>query len=36
MKKPGIQLTLQTSSLIVGFMVWVLLASLMTYIKEDI
>ncbi|WP_033829483.1 nitrate/nitrite transporter [Bacillus andreraoultii] len=36
MKKRGIQLTLQTSSLIVGFMVWVLLSSLMTYIKEDI
>ncbi|WP_404996966.1 nitrate/nitrite transporter [Caldifermentibacillus hisashii] len=36
MRKPGIQLSLQTTSLIVGFMVWVLLSSLMTFIKEDI
>ncbi|PAC35544.1 nitrate/nitrite transporter [Caldifermentibacillus hisashii] len=36
MRKPSIQLSLQTTSLIVGFMVWVLLSSLMTFIKEDI
>lgn len=36
MKKPGLQLTLQTSSLIVGFMVWVLISSLMPYITVDI
>jgi len=36
MKKPGIQLSLQTSGLIVGFMVWVLISSLMPYIEEDI
>lgn len=36
MKKPGIQLTLQTSSLFVGFMVWVLISSLMPYITADI
>src|SRR5690606_8089716 len=29
-------LTLQTSSLVVGFMVWVILSSLMPYIQEDI
>ncbi|WP_062357098.1 nitrate/nitrite transporter [Bacillus kwashiorkori] len=31
-----IQLPLQTMSLIAGFMVWVILSSLMPYIKEDI
>lgn len=31
-----IQLPLQTSSLIVGFMVWVILSSLLPYINEDI
>ena len=36
MKKPTIQLSLQTSSLVVGFMIWVLLSSLMPYIREDI
>lgn len=36
MKKPGIQLSLQTTSLIVGFMVWVLISSLMPYILKDI
>ncbi|MFD1848507.1 nitrate/nitrite transporter [Oceanobacillus bengalensis] len=36
MKKPGIQLSLQTSSLVVGFMVWVLISSLMSYITVDI
>lgn len=36
MKKPGIQLSLQTTSLIVGFMVWVLISSLMPYIQKDI
>jgi MFS transporter, NNP family, nitrate/nitrite transporter len=36
MNKPGFQLTLQTSSLVIGFMVWVLLSSLMSYIQEDI
>lgn len=36
MKKPGLQLTLQTSSLFVGFMVWVLISSLMPYITVDI
>ncbi|UOF91859.1 MFS transporter [Fodinisporobacter ferrooxydans] len=32
----GIQLILQTLSLFVGFMVWVILSSLMPFIKEDI
>ncbi|WP_080872851.1 nitrate/nitrite transporter [Oceanobacillus timonensis] len=36
MKKPGLQLTLQTSNLVVGFMVWVLISSLMPYITTDI
>ncbi|GGA81610.1 nitrate/nitrite transporter [Ornithinibacillus halotolerans] len=36
MKKPGLQLSLQTSSLVIGFMVWVLISSLMTYIQDDI
>lgn len=36
MKKPGLQLSLQTSSLVVGFMVWVLISSLMPYITADI
>ncbi|WP_188205545.1 nitrate/nitrite transporter [Alkalibacillus aidingensis] len=36
MKKPGLQLTVQTSSLVIGFMVWVLISSLMPYIREDI
>lgn len=36
MKRTKIQLPLQTLSLIVGFMVWVVISSLMTYIKEDI
>ena len=31
-----IQLPLQTISLVLGFMVWVILSSLMPYIKEDI
>src|SRR5699024_10156086 len=36
MKKPNVQLSLQTSSLVVGFMAWVLVSSLMPYIEEDI
>lgn len=36
MNKAGMQLTLQTSSLVIGFMVWVLISSLMTYIQQDI
>lgn len=36
MRNPGVQLSLQTSSLIVGFMAWVLIASLMSYIQQDI
>lgn len=36
MKQTNIQLPLQTFSLIVGFMVWVIISSLMTYIKQDI
>ncbi|KAA6451950.1 nitrate/nitrite transporter [Bacillus swezeyi] len=36
MKLTKIQLPLQTFSLIVGFMVWVIISSLMTYIKQDI
>lgn len=35
-KKPSIQVSLQTSSLIAGFMIWVLISSLMPSIKEDI
>lgn len=36
MKGPNFQLSLQTSNLIIGFMVWVILSSLMPYIKVDI
>ncbi|WP_449538789.1 nitrate/nitrite transporter [Ferdinandcohnia sp. Marseille-Q9671] len=36
MKAQKWQLPLQTSSLVVGFMVWVILSSLMSSIKEDI
>ncbi|HLR69130.1 nitrate/nitrite transporter [Virgibacillus alimentarius] len=36
MKKANVQLSLQTSSLIAGFMVWVIISSLMPSIKEDI
>lgn len=36
MKKSGVQLSLQTSSLVVGFMAWVLISSLMPYITADI
>ncbi|OZU88071.1 nitrate/nitrite transporter [Virgibacillus indicus] len=36
MNKPNLQLSLQTSSLFVGFMVWVLISSLMPFIEEDI
>lgn len=36
MKKPTAQLSLQTSSLVVGFMIWVLISSLMSYIQKDI
>ena len=36
MKSPNFQLSLQTSNLIIGFMVWVILSSLMPYIKADI
>ncbi|WP_342043669.1 MFS transporter [Bacillus sp. OTU2372] len=36
MKKGKGQLFIQTSSLIAGFMVWVLISSLMPFIKEDI
>ncbi|WP_284141627.1 MFS transporter [Virgibacillus sp. LDC-1] len=36
MKKSSVQLLLQTSNLFVGFMVWVLISSLMPSIKEDI
>ena len=36
MNKPGVQLTLQTSSLVVGFMIWVIISSLMPYIQADI
>jgi len=36
MKKSNVQLSLQTSSLVVGFMAWVLVSSLMPYIEEDI
>ncbi|WP_058306160.1 nitrate/nitrite transporter [Gracilibacillus massiliensis] len=32
----GLQLPLQTLSLVVGFMVWVILSSLMSFIKQDI
>ncbi|MUK88002.1 MFS transporter [Ornithinibacillus sp. L9] len=36
MKKPGLQLGLQTSGLFIGFMIWVLISSLMSYIQTDI
>ncbi|MFZ2462941.1 MAG: nitrate/nitrite transporter [Caldibacillus thermoamylovorans] len=36
MRKPSIQLTLQTASLITGFMMWVLISSLIPSIKQDI
>ncbi|MCM3734440.1 NarK/NasA family nitrate transporter [Bacillus cytotoxicus] len=36
MKNPNFQLVLQTSNLILGFMVWVILSSLMPFIKADI
>ena len=36
MKTQKLQLPLQTSSLVVGFMVWVILSSLMSSIKQDI
>lgn len=36
MKVKKIQLPLQTFSLVLGFMVWVILSSLMPYIKEEI
>ncbi|MGE6362983.1 nitrate transporter NarK [Bacillus paramycoides] len=36
MKSPNFQLSLQTSNLVIGFMVWVILSSLMPYIKVDI
>ncbi len=35
-QKGKIQLPLQTASLVLGFMVWVILSSLMPFIKEDI
>ena len=34
--KKSIQLPLQTGDLIVGFMVWVILSSLLPYILQDI
>ncbi|MBP1969911.1 NNP family nitrate/nitrite transporter-like MFS transporter [Virgibacillus natechei] len=36
MRNPSLQLSLQTSSLVVGFMMWVLISSLMPSIQEDI
>lgn len=36
MQKGSFQLVLQTSSLVIGFMVWVILSSLMPYISADI
>jgi MFS transporter, NNP family, nitrate/nitrite transporter len=36
MKQGARQLYIQTTSLVVGFMVWVLISSLMPFIKEDI
>lgn len=36
MQSKGFQLTLQTGSLVAGFMVWVILSSLMPFIKADI
>ncbi|HUC91748.1 MAG TPA: MFS transporter [Paenibacillus sp.] len=36
MNRPIVQLILQTFSLVIGFMVWVILSSLIPFIKEDI
>lgn len=36
MRKPSIQLTLQTASLVTSFMMWVLISSLIPSIKQDI
>ncbi len=36
MNRGGRQLTLQTGSLVAGFMVWVILSSLMPFISVDI
>lgn len=36
MRKPSIQLTLQTASLVTGFMMWALISSLIPSIKQDI
>jgi len=36
MQNKGFQLSLQTGSLVAGFMVWVILSSLMAYIRVDI
>ncbi|MEN1968516.1 NarK/NasA family nitrate transporter [Lentibacillus sp. N15] len=36
MNRPNVQLSLQSLSLVVGFMVWVLISSLMPIINEDI
>lgn len=36
MKRPNFQLVLQTLNLVLGFMVWVILSSLMPFIKADI
>ncbi|WNS73564.1 MFS transporter [Bacillus sp. DTU_2020_1000418_1_SI_GHA_SEK_038] len=36
MQSKGFQLTLQTGSLVAGFLVWVILSSLMPFIKADI
>ena len=36
MRNPNVQLSLQTSTLVVGFMAWVLISSLMSYIQQDI
>lgn len=36
MHRPNVQLVLQTFSLVVGFMVWVILSSLVPFIAEDI
>lgn len=34
--KGGFQLTLQTLSLVVGFMAWSIIAPLMPFIKQDV
>ncbi|GAA0324742.1 nitrate transporter NarK [Bacillus carboniphilus] len=34
--KPKLQLSLQTSNLVLGFMIWVIISSLIPFIKEDI